>query len=377
MKRITKFIWLLFLLSVCILCKQRNEKAQYSTGKGPLLTDRNATSETKALYQLLLQSSKKGFFVGHQDATAYGIGWEHEQGNYRSDIKSVCNEYPAVYGWDLGHIETGSQLNIDSLDFDLIRELIIEADRRGGIITISWHAKNPVTGESSWTEKETIPYILTDDSIRAKFFDWTDTLAAFIRSLKNDKGQPIPVIFRPWHEWNGDWFWWGKPHCTPEEYIEFWKLTVESLRDRNQLHNLLYAFSPNAFYSKEEYLERFPEGFVDILGFDIYVYDNQVNKYKETLSENLRQIREIADEKKRIFALTETGYEGIPENNWFTESLYPVIKNSGIAWVLFWRNANTKHHYAPYPGHGSADDFQKFYQYQESLFEYDVRNIKR
>jgi mannan endo-1,4-beta-mannosidase len=73
---------------------------------------------------------------------------------------------------------------------------------------------------------------------------------------------------------------------------------------------------------------------------------------------------EMAEERGKVSAFTETGLESIPEENWWTERLLQYIKAdpvaARIAWVMVWRNARPNHHYAPYPGHISAPDFQKF-----------------
>ena len=54
-------------------------------------------------------------------------------------------------------------------------------------------------------------------------------------------GEVIPLIFRPFHEMSGSWFWWGGANCEAKDYISLWKETVELLRDKHNLHNLLYA----------------------------------------------------------------------------------------------------------------------------------------
>lgn len=49
------------------------------------------------------------------------------------------------------------------------------------------------------------------------------------------EGELIPVIFRPYHEHNGDWFWWGKGVNSEEDYIKLWQFTVEYLRDEKDV----------------------------------------------------------------------------------------------------------------------------------------------
>ena len=85
---------------------------------------------------------------GHQDDLAYGVGWKYEEG--RSDIKDVTGDYPAVYGWELGHLEIDKPVNLDSVPFKKMQQLIKKGYERGGVITISWHLNNPLTGKSAW-----------------------------------------------------------------------------------------------------------------------------------------------------------------------------------------------------------------------------------
>jgi len=97
--------------------------------------DKKASKETKALYKNLHTVTKKGIMFGHQDDLAYGVNWKYEPG--RSDVKDVVNDYPAVFGWDIGGIEHDKKENLDNVPFDSIRNYIREVYRRGGINTIS------------------------------------------------------------------------------------------------------------------------------------------------------------------------------------------------------------------------------------------------
>ncbi len=81
--------------------------------------DPKATPETKNLYVNLKELAKTGTMFGHQEDLAYGVGWKYEDG--RSDVRDVAGEYPALFGWDLGYMESGSKLNIDSVPFEKIR----------------------------------------------------------------------------------------------------------------------------------------------------------------------------------------------------------------------------------------------------------------
>jgi mannan endo-1,4-beta-mannosidase len=67
-----------------------------------------------------------------------------------------------LYGWEISG--TGNDANIDSIPFEVIRARMIEADSRGGVNTVTWHANNPVTGGTAWDVTPAVNTILPDSS---------------------------------------------------------------------------------------------------------------------------------------------------------------------------------------------------------------------
>ncbi|MDR0894131.1 MAG: glycoside hydrolase family 26 protein [Prevotellaceae bacterium] len=227
-------------------------------------------SETEQLLKNLQKLPATGFMFGHQDDTVYGIGWDGAP--EQSDVKRVCGDYPAVMGFDLGQLELDDTLNLDKVPFASIRREIINQYQRGGLVTLSWHARNPLTGGDAWdvSDSTVVQSILSGGTNQAKFEGWMEQIARFLNTLKSEDGTSIPVLFRPWHE--------------------------------------------------------------------------------------------------------QTGYEGIPDPNWWTKTLLPALGKYPIAYVLVWRNARERvtHFFAPYPGQASAVDFEAFYQQPKTLFAADV-----
>jgi len=186
-------------------------------------------------------------------------------------------------------------------------------------------------------------------------------VADFFADLKDKDGKPIPVLFRPFHEHTGSWFWWGAAQCTPEEYIRLWKMTFDYLTETKQVNNLIWTYSPASVISEEKYLERYPGNeFVDMLGFDSYMFGTP-EAYMAELNTNLLIVTDLAKRWNKIPTLSETGFETIPLNNFFTGILWPTISKYEISYFLLWRNAINRpdHFYAPFPGHSSAEDFIK------------------
>jgi len=341
-----------------------------------LPVDAHATKETISLYRNLKALPSRGFLFGHQDDLAYGVGWKYIPG--RSDIKDVTGDYPALYGWELGRIELDHPVNIDSVPFDKMRQFIKEAYGRGGVITLSWHLNNPLTGGTAWQPAPgTVASILPGGEKNALYKSWLDKVAAFMLSLKDDHDRYIPVIFRIFHELNGNWFWWGGKNCTPDELKQLWHFTVSYLRDEKQVHNLLYAYNTDRFASADAWLEKYPgDQWTDIAGFDIYQRGDNAS-FSTEFGHMLTTLDSIASTHGKIPAVTEFGYNGLPDSSWWTSTFLKTLKEHPVAYVMAWRNAGDEpggHHeyYVPYKGQVSAPDFIKFYNDPQTLFQKDA-----
>ena len=349
-----------------------------------LPSDKKATKETVALYRNLKKLLNKGVMFGHQDDLAYGVNWKYEAG--RSDIRDVTGDYPAVYGFELGRLELDHAVNLDSVPFAAMRGFIQSVYKRGGMVTLSWHLNNPLTGKTAWDPAPgTVLSILPGGEKNGLYTSWLDKVAVFIQSLKGERGEAIPVLFRPFHEMNGGWFWWGKTHCTPDELKSLYRFTVTYLRDTKNLHNLLYAFNTDRFSSKEEYLERYPGNeWVDVVGFDIYQRSKGENANQAFMSEignMLSDIESIATENQKVPALTEFGFNALPDSSWWTAVFWKALQSHRISFALGWRNAGFKQngsaeYYVPYKGEKSAADFIRFYREEKTLFQKDVTKEK-
>jgi mannan endo-1,4-beta-mannosidase len=189
-------------------------------------------------------------------------------------------------------------------------------------------------------------------------------VAEVVGSIKGTDGTLSPVIFRPFHEFDGDWFWWGKKYCTPQEYQTLWRFTVTYLRDELKVRNLLYAFSPDcSFKSEADFLERYPgDAYVDLVGFDDYS-DFENNRIADVASK-LAIISNYAKKHGKLAALTEAGYR----NKTVPPNLYTGYYGAAfadpsleIAFMMFWRQGKDgPSYFVPYPGCETVDDFKSF-----------------
>jgi len=346
------------------------------------IIDKNATAETKALYANLWTIQQKGTMFGHHDDLWYGRTWYNQPG--RSDVKDVCGDYPAVFSVDFAEI-MDNRSSTSSANA-IRRRVILEARSRGEVITACCHLNNPLTGGDSWdnSNKTVVKEILTEGSAtNIKYKTWLDKLATFANNLKDENGTLIPVIFRPYHEHTQTWSWWGKSCTTEMEFIDFWRFTINYLRDEKGVHNFIYAISPqmDGIQPADDLLFRYPgDAWVDFLGMDCYHGNNTA-----AFENNLVNIAKLSKTKMKPCGVTETGVEGIikdgkPYTEYWTNEMLMPLTGRKVSMVVMWRNAhdpnNGGHHfYGPHPGHESAPDFVKFYKSSVTFFSNDLPNM--
>ena len=332
------------------------------------------------LVQTLFSHVAKGeILYGHQDDLSYGHAWKVEDWEAdpldRSDVKAVTGKYPAVMGVEIGGIEMGDRASLDSVDFGLIRKAVLTHAERGGVVTVSWHPRNPLTGGDTWdvSSDGVVASLLEGGALHDLFMDtWLPRLGDFLESLEG-----TPVIFRPWHESNGNWFWWGDNLCTAQQYRDLYRTTWTYLVKARGLKDILWCYSPNSGISPEGYMDRYPgDDIVDILGLDHYEFvgadgvEESGVRFAGELKRCLTFLNVLATDHRKLMCLSETGLEGLPDPQWWTGVLYPAIKDFPIAYVLTWRNAHDKpgHFYAAWEGFEGAPDFKAFSGLDDIVF---------
>lgn len=328
-----------------------------------------ATPEAKQLFVRLMDLQKKGVMYGHQDDVMYGFSWWYEKD--RSDIKELVGDYPAVAGFELGHIELGKERSLDSVSFTQITEQVKIFHARRGIITVSWHADNPYTGSTAWdvsSGDKAVRSILPGGENHTLFNQWLTRLANYLLTWKDENGRLIPFLFRPYHEHSGSFFWWGKTRCTEEEYIQLWRYTVDFLREKG-LHNILYVYNTDRVLTLDEYLEGYPgDDVIDMLSLDLY---DRGLEYFDELDHAMAFVSYSAQAKNKLCALSECGGR---DKAWFSKYMLNVLKKYRVSYLLNWRNT-----YQPDPSkrrtmtESYKQDFLKFYADPHTLFLRDIQ----
>ena len=337
------------------------------------------TPKEQLVHRLFTYAEQGKIAYGHQDDLSYGhnwvvTDWENDPLD-RSDVKAVTGKYPMVVGFDLGGIELGNEANLDRVPFGLIRKATQQHVKKGGIVTYSWHLRNPLTGGDSWdvSSKEVVRSVLPGGEKCEEFRTWLVRLADFLESV----GKDVPVIFRPFHEHLGSWFWWGKDLCTEKEYQELYRLTWLYCTKERGLTNILWCYSPNGDCGPEAFMSRYPgDEFVDILGIDTYANMGNMGLEESRASlaakahSQLTYLTALSTGHEKLMCFAETGQEGLQDPQWWTRSLVPAIKDFSISYVLTWRNAHDipTHFYAAWEGFEHAADMKAFSELDNIVF---------
>ena len=367
------------------------DEHDYTEGDSGTLSmvDQYATLETRAMYSNLWAIKDKGFIFGHHDDLWCGRYWLGEEG--RSDTKDVCGDYPGVLGVDFAELIDDRYANDPTINGYKLKS-VKQAYDMGMVTIVCLHMDNPLTYNKTgadhnkvggaWdnTDKTVVKQILTDGSVvQNTYKEWMDRLADIIKNLKGTDGKTIPVILRPYHEHNHTWSWWGSQCTTEQEFKSLWQWTVKYLRDTKNVHNVIYAISPqiDSQQSEDEYLSRWPgDDYVDFLGMDCYQGINN-----SVFTSNLKTLSRVSLEKKKPCGVTETGVEGFTKEKYWTENILAPMTGRKVSLLVTWRNKyvgtddSDKHYYSVYKGHPSEKNFVEMYKADNTFFCHDLPDM--
>ena len=189
------------------------------------------------------------------------IGWCTENDTLFTNIYAKSGKYPALMSGD--YADFGCPTGADLITYNAYLKAHWAA---GGLIEVAWHADNPVTMEwDHTTPVNLVDLIKNGTTTNTNWKAMMDRVAIGLQDLK-DNG--VVVIFRPFLEMNGDWFWWGNKDGT--EFKNAWIYTYNYLTTTKGLNNLLWAFSYNNNYGAAASTYYPGYSYVDITGVDAY-----------------------------------------------------------------------------------------------------------
>lgn len=317
--------------------------------------DDNVTEKTITLYNNLKVVQNSNYFLFGQEffnSFKYSSGSAHGDKTY-SDSHEVTGAYPVVLGSDFHYY-----LDKSETEKNYHTEAVKWAYQQGFVITFDWHisARN-TTSYTCNGSPVNLASNIANGNVNGDQDWYLAELDKVITIINNDlkvNGENIPIVFRPLHEMNGNWFWWGAAcsGLTPTDYRALYQLTVDYVKART--NSVLFCWSPNSPINSNVLANYYPgDAYVDIVGLDMY----------EITADPFRQyigaLVDFADVHGKVAVLSETGYRNDTGNGdaaakYWNDSVLPAIVNdpSGkalkIAWALTWINSSWSHPYVPH-----------------------------
>ena len=225
-----------------------------------------------------------------KSAGLMGVGQQLNVSNsdYLAPLTLLGGRRVSVVGFDLEELDKSAHYEYP-FDDQVIADLTRLAGE-GVVLNASWHAKNPHTlvedsnHDRTWHNLSALLDSSTPES--QQFWADFDAKMALLHRLQ-DAG--VAVVFRPFHEANGGWFWWGHPD--PKTYKSLWS-RMQSRAAADGVHNIVWGYSFNAVTNKTitDPTKLLPAK-VDLAGMDSYDDESKSNPKDDFVTDGLRRRR--------------------------------------------------------------------------------------
>jgi len=276
---------------------------------GTDLVTPSASEQADSLYDLLSSLYGKSVLSGQ-----YGGDTELNK------IKTVSGKLPVIRGFDLMDY---SPSRVERGGSSTETEKAIEWSRKRGIVTFAWHWNAPKDlidqpGKEWWrgfyTEATNFDVSKAMNDPGSEEYSLLirdmDAIAVQLQKLEDAN---IPVLWRPLHESEGMWFWWGAKGAEPCKWL--WKLLFERIVNHHHISNLIWVWTST---SNASALDWYPgDQYVDIIGADIYLPDGTYGSSFAAF-DNMAALYE----GRKIIALSENGPIPDPERLFLEEAAW-------------------------------------------------------
>lgn len=262
----------------------------------------NASPEVKAVMNYLAELTGNGIIIGQHTKTK-----KQEELSY---IQEVTDRLPALCGFEL--LSYSPNINYQASNEECLIEVEENKDtleeafawaERKGLITFTWHWFSPTGGAdksfyAANTDFDPVKALIDGTKENEAFLSDMDFMAGLLKQFQD---RNIPILWRPFHEADGDWFWWG--HSGAEVAKQLYRLMFDRYTNHHQLDNLIWVWnSPR----KECYVG---DECCDVISRDMYPPAHQHTDHREEYEE----LAQIAGSSK-IAAIAEIGtIPGVPE----------------------------------------------------------------
>lgn len=226
------------------------------------LSNSNASYEAKKLFEYICGIYGNNILSGQQESD-----WKAPANDELDYIREITGKLPAIRG-----------LDYINEDYEGVNKRSIEWWEKGGIVSICWHWGSPPNGIGYESSKGTI-------NLEEALTEGTDLYNGMIakmddvaKQLKKLQDARVPILWRPFHEFDGAWFWWGKGGS--EQFIKLWRLMYDRYTKYHGLNHLIWVLGysgkiKNGWYPGNDY--------VDIAGADTYNSGPQTELYQKVI----------------------------------------------------------------------------------------------
>jgi len=276
----------------------------------------NATPEARRLLEYLDSISGAKILAGHQSYVG-------RPDIFLDRVKELTGKSPEIWGCDF--INYYRQGYADQL----VREAY-DKHKEGYIITLMWHSGRPQDDppfgwkesvQARMTDKEWEELTTPGTQLNSRWLNQVDTVAKYLNELQ---ALGVPILWRPYHESNGVWFWWGN-RKGPNGSAKLYKMMFDRFVNTHKLNNLIWVWNANAprqLINDEAYAYKdyFPGlDCVDVLAADVYH-----NDYRRSHHDELVELGQ-----GKVIALGEVGEVPTPE----------ILEDQPMwAWFMIWGN---------------------------------------
>jgi mannobiose 2-epimerase len=283
--------------------------------------NKNATPEARKLLSYLYSISGNKIIAGHHNSV-------ERPDIYPNRVKEITGKLPEIWGCDFGgYFHKGYA--------DTLLQTAYKKYKEGYIVTLMWHVGRPQDNPPfSWkesvqakmTDKEWMELITPGTALNSRWLSRVDSIAKYLSELQK---LGVPVLWRPYHESNGVWFWWGN-RKGENGSSKLYRMMYDRFVNVHKLNNLIWVWNTNAprqlindeAFAYEDY---FPgSAYVDVLATDVYHSD-----YRQSHHDDLARLGQ-----GKVIALGEVGEVPTPE----------VLDRQPLwTWFMIWSNFVNTH----------------------------------
>jgi len=245
----------------------------------------NNTTKDHVLAYITSMKNNRQVLSGQHCGDGQNITTDY--GTMMGGLFALTGKYAAIVGADYGYIANNNLSAINSK--------IIEHWNGGGLVEISWHAGSPWKSRyncrcNSVKEKGKINLsaLLKNAPASPAKTSYRSELSKVAIALRQLKDAGVIVIWRPFHEMNGNWFWWGinaynGKQTNVQAYVDLWKDLYDTLTIDYGLNNLIWVYSPGKYAAWGATVTAYypGSGYVDLVGEDVYEAVGNIPDYDE------------------------------------------------------------------------------------------------